>query len=284
MSVTNLSRRKCICAGHRASATKAIGRAEDLLSSAEPDVDKLSQLKFMLSEKLDILNRLEGEILDMVEEEAVADEIDNSDGFKEGVYTVMVRIERTLTPAPAASGPTLISRFPVTHPSSPRSGGHMKLPKLSIRPFNGELTAWTPFWDSYRSAIHDNPSLTDTEKFNYLRSLLERTALDAISGLSLTAPNYKEAVAVLERRFGNKQRIVAKHMDALMNLEAVTSQHKFKGLRRLYDNVESHTRSLTSLGVESGSYGGLFALVLLSKLPQELQLLVSREMGENKWK
>ena len=111
MSITTLSRRKRIRAGQRASATKAIGRAEDLLSSAEPHVDKLSQLKFMLCEKLDVLNRLDGEILDMVEEEAMADEIDNSDGFKEGVYTVMVRIERALTPAPAAPGPTPIGRF-----------------------------------------------------------------------------------------------------------------------------------------------------------------------------
>ena len=64
-------------------------------------------------------------------------------------------------------------------------------------------------------------------------------ALDAISGLSLTAPNYSEAVSILEKRFGNKQCIVAKHMDALMNIEAVTSQHNLRALRRLYDNVES---------------------------------------------
>ena len=46
-------------------------------------------------------------------------------------------------------------------------------------------------------------------------------------------------------------------------------------LRWLYDHVELHTSSLKSLGVESGSYGGLLASVLLNKLPKELQLLVS---------
>ena len=283
--MSSLSRKKHVRAGHRGSTTKLIGRADDLLSSARPDVDKLSQLKLTLTEheKLEVLKLLDGEILDKVEEKDVADEIDHSDGFKEGIYSVLVKIDRALKSAPttAGVGPTPSSGVPT---SDPCSKSRVRLPKLSIKPFNGELTAWASFWESYHSAIHDNPALTDAEKFNYLRSLLERTALDAISGLALTAPNYKEAISVLEKRFGNKQRIVAKHMDALMNLEAVSSQHNLKGIRRLYDTVELHTRSLNSLGVSPESYGGLLASVLMNKLPQELQLIVSRRIGEGEWK
>jgi hypothetical protein len=289
MSTPSLSRKKHVRAGHRASATKAIKRSEDVLADGKPDIDKLEQLKLTLKEKLEVLKVLDGEVLDMVEEDHMVAEIEQADGFKDGMYASLVRIERALTLATTAvPSPTPVmlgSSVPgATSTSSVRGGSHVKLPKLAIKPFGGELTAWTPFWESYCPSIHDNPNLTDAEKFNYLRSLLECTALDSISGLSLTAPNYKEAVAVLERRFGNKQQIIAKHMDALMNLEAVTSQHKLKGLRRLYDGVELHTRSLKSLGVESGSYGGLLASVLLNKLPQEFQLLVSRKIGEGEWK
>ena len=42
-------------------------------------------------------------------------------------------------------------------------------------------------------------------KFNYLNSLLEHSAAEAIAGLSLTSTNYDEAIAVLKKRFGNKQ-------------------------------------------------------------------------------
>ena len=87
-----------------------------------------------------------------------------------------------------------------------------------------------PFWESYQTAIHNNDDLTDTEMFNYLRSFLRRAALDAISGLTLTAANYREAIAILEKRFGNKQQIISKDMDALLNTEAVTSQQNLKGL------------------------------------------------------
>ena len=43
--------------------------------------------------------------------------------------------------------------------------------------------------------------------------------------------------------------IIAKHMEIPMNLEAVSSLHDLKGLRHLYNLVESHTRGLASLGV-----------------------------------
>ena len=68
-----------------------------------------------------------------------------------------------------------------------------------------------------------NPDLTGMDKFNYLHSLLERAAAEAISGLKVTAANYEEAVSILKKRFGNKQQIINKHMDALLSLEPAKS-------------------------------------------------------------
>ncbi len=75
----------------------------------------------------------------------------------------------------------------------------VRLPKLSIKPFNGILTQWTPFWDSYKCAIHENIELSKVDKFNYLRSMVSNTALEAISGLTLTGANYDEAIDLLKR-------------------------------------------------------------------------------------
>ena len=62
----------------------------------------------------------------------------------------------------------------------------------------------------------------------WIHTLLEGPALEAISGLKLTAANYSEAIAVLKKRYGSKQQIITKHMDALLNLEAVASQYNLK--------------------------------------------------------
>ena len=86
------------------------------------------------------------------------------------------------------------------------------------------------FWDTFESAVHKHPTLSSIDKFNYLNSLSESAAAEAIAVLTLTSANYEEAVATLKRRFGNKQLIVNRYMDLLLNLEAVTSQHNLKGL------------------------------------------------------
>ena len=194
-----------------------------------------------------------------MDEPTVADEIEQSDGFNEGVYTVMVRID---------SHERAASRCATTPPPTPPTPGGgaliaagssrdatVKLPKLTIQPFKGDLTTWTTFWDSYKAAIHDNASLLDIDKFNYLQSLLQGSALDPVYGLTLTAANYKEAVSILERRFGNKQQIMAKHMDILLNVEPVTSSYNLKSLRQLCDTIEFQVRGLKSLGVPADTYG-----------------------------
>lgn len=72
-------------------------------------------------------------------------------------------------------------------------------------------------------------------------------------------------------------------MDILLNVEAVMSQHNLKGLRHLYDLIESHVQSLKLLGVSPDSYGTLLSSVLLNKLPSEIRLIASRKVDEDSW-
>lgn len=153
----------------------------------------------------------------------------------------------------------------------------MKLPKITLPHFGGNVLKWPAFWDSYESAVHSNPDLSDVDKFNYLRSLLERPAYEAIAGLTLSSGNYAEAANLLKKRFGNKQLIISKHMETLLGVEAVGSDQNLRGLRRLYDEVESHIRSLKALGVGWESYGTMLASVLLNKLPPDIRLIISRK-------
>ena len=136
---------------------------------------------------------------------------------------------------------------------------------------------WTSFWDSFKSAVHDNSALCEVDKFNYLRSLLERTAYDTIAGLTLSDTHYREAIELLQKRFGDKQLIISKHMETLLQIEAVTSDQNLRDLRRLYDHTESHVRSLKSLGVEAVSYGAMLSPVLLSKFLPDIRSIVSRK-------
>ena len=180
---------------------------------------------------------------------------------------------------PHTSLPTMMPHPPSTHVIVPQ----VKLPKLSIRKFNGDLTRWVTFWDSFSSSIHTKPTLSSVDKFNYLISLLDSAAAEAIAGLTITSANYDEAIATLKKRFGNPQLIVNRHMEALLSTAAVSSHLDIKGLRKLYDTVEAHVRGLRALGVPAESYGGLLTSVLVNKLPPEIRLIVSREMTAGRW-
>ena len=125
--------------------------------------------------------------------------------------------------------------------------------------------------------------MVGVDKFNYLKSLISGAALAAVQRLALTDANYKEAVAILQRRFGNRQQIIDKHMDQLLKVESVASPRNVVGLRRLFDSIESHIRSLSSLEVKAESYSSLLSSVLLNKLPEEIQLLISRKVPKKNW-
>ena len=159
-------------------------------------------LKLTLEEKLKIVG--------LVAEEEMETEIQQADEGQERIFEALVRINRTLTPATPAPPSTNHTVPPPTVPARTGSehknrlhGAKVKLSKLSLPHFNGDMMKWPTFWDSYESAIHRDDELTDVDKFNYLRSLLERTALEAIAGLTLSAMNYQEAVELLKKRFGN---------------------------------------------------------------------------------
>ena len=234
-----LAKKKRIRVGHKASATKTIHHIEEVLMSETSDKARLSLLRLTLKERFETIKLLDVEIIDLIEDETLANEIEQADAYKETIFTSLVMIDE-LTEARS----TVPHRLSDTPPES-RSGGHesasrVKLPKLQLRPFGGELTKWTSFRDSFESAVHNNRELSDIEKFNYLTSLLERSAREAISGFSLTTTNYQKAIETLKKRFGSKQQIINKHMDVLLHVEAVHFAQNTRALCRLFDNVSSH--------------------------------------------
>ena len=56
-----------------------------------------------------------------------------------------------------------------------------------------------------------------------------------------------------------------------------------KALRLLYDHVETQVRSLNNLDITCKNYGPMLVPVLMSKLPSELKLLISRKFGKALW-
>ncbi|XP_068697319.1 uncharacterized protein [Montipora foliosa] len=127
----------------------------------------------------------------------------------------------------------------------------------------------------------DPTTLSDVERFQYLKSLLEGSAAQTISGLALTSSNYDHAVQLLDKRFGNKQVIISKHIELLMQLPKVSDRSDLKQLRQLLDRTEAAVRSLKGIGISTETYGTFLTPVIMGKIPQELRLILSRGTSED---
>ena len=111
---------------------------------------------------------------------------------------------------------------------------------------------------------------------------MDDEASHAISELSLTNGNYKEALDLLKNRYGNPHIIVSAHMSALLKLAKVESDDLY-GLRKFYDDAESNVRSLRNLGIDSKSYGSLLSTLIIEKHPQDIKLIISRKIETDIW-
>jgi len=92
----------------------------------------------------------------------------------------------------------------------------VKLPKLELRKFSGDIHEFQEFWDSFSSAIHENTGLANVDKLKYLKGFLEGQARSVISGLPVTDANYEVAINLIKKRFAKPSVIQHAHINRLI--------------------------------------------------------------------
>ena len=83
----------------------------------------------------------------------------------------------------------------------------VKLPKLSLPKFSGDVLQWQSFWDQF-TVVVDSSDIPDISKIFYLRSSSEGEVKQSIQGLSLTSQHNQSGRQILTDLFGHKERII----------------------------------------------------------------------------
>ena len=102
----------------------------------------------------------------------------------------------------------------------------VKLPKLELKTFDGDIINWKRFRDQFDVSVHSNNLISKIEiylKFSYLKTFLNESASSCISGLTLATGNYDEAVKILEERFGKTQILISAFMQQFVSLPKIKS-------------------------------------------------------------
>ena len=271
-----LERLRAIRESTRAYAEKTQVEANEILKEFNvDDYNTLKLKKHSLLERLENLAELDNAILDKIEVLEINDELTEASTFRDKINLTIIEIDFVLDESQSG-----ISRSTL---SNRRNGPNVKLQPLKLKDFTGEPREWQTFWDGFSSAVHENDDVAEINKFQYLVGLLKGDAALAVAGLPVRVGNYKKAVTILKNRYGQKQIVIASHMDALMKLPSCTETNDVRKLRELYDIIEANVRGLESLGVESEKYGSLLIPVLQPKLPLQIQIEISRKIGGEDW-
>ena len=188
---SEITKKKAYRTGHRNSTERKIESANEILNSLSEDPSSGSKqraglivYKSSLKEKLDVIQGLDKEILELSLEEDIAREIEETDLFCSHVELVLARLDEALAAiAPKIEASAQMSKEPANEPSQSVShvnipfydssqsqvhdvGPQIKLPKLVLKKFNGDITKWCSFWDTFEAAIHKNCKLATIDKFN----------------------------------------------------------------------------------------------------------------------
>ena len=247
----------------------------------ENDLDTLISSKEVILSKLVKLNEIDEEIYYMLLQNEDYDNLqtqsDESVDINIDIKKKVKELERFISKCSNIENSDTVSTTSVSRNTT------VKLPKINIKNFHGDPTEWTSFWDCFEAAIHKNEHLSDVERMNYLRNYLRGEAEVTIKGLRLTNDNYLIALNLLKDRYADPQILISAHMNELLNFQVIGDINNVKELRQLFDKVETQVRSLDNLGVECKSYGPMLVPVLMSKLPAELKLIISRKFGKTLW-
>ncbi|XP_064097217.1 uncharacterized protein LOC135208693 [Macrobrachium nipponense] len=153
------------------------------------DIDAITSLRDSLLDNLNKVLVLDEQILDSVKEEQMSDEMINQAEYARDVHTHIGRLNSSIT-----NSLKLLNPLPQPPPLPTAS---VRLPKLDLPHYSGDILEWNSFWELYHVSVHQRKDLEPIQKFSYLRSLLTGEASKLISGFKFEAANYPQAVALL---------------------------------------------------------------------------------------
>lgn len=156
----------------------------------------------------------------------------------------------------------------------------VKLKPLEIPTFTGKFDEWVTFHDIYCAMIHTNNSLSDVQKFYYLRNALEGEATSLIKNLETSSSNYEIAWKIVTTRFNNTRMLIQTHTKRIFDLEPINKESAVK-LKQLTDSLNGHMQALKALNHDPYNWGALLLHVIYTKLDtntiKQWETEVSRE-------
>uniref|UniRef100_A0A1Y1LJL9 Uncharacterized protein n=1 Tax=Photinus pyralis TaxID=7054 RepID=A0A1Y1LJL9_PHOPY len=238
------------------------------------DSSKVAELNIRLDKIVGILdefNILQDQIDILCEINTNTDELaqQERESFENEYYKLVAMAKECLEP---------VTNLLQTQNNSTKfeNNGTFKLPARDLPSFNGNYDQWLPFYETFKTLIHNDQTITDIQKFHCLKSCLKDEAAKLVDSLATTFENYSITWDLLVERYHNKELIIKNHVSALFALPTVTKDNS-TAMRQLINTISLNLKVLHSLGLPTEQWDALIIYLVVSKL----DYITARDWEEN---
>lgn len=243
----------------------AITKLSEKISDTEIDLNEIELYTEKLSNLKTELNEIFNEILTDCKDEEVDKFIEERIGIENNIDDLCLKIGRQ-------------RRKPNTLKPEVNSLESIKLPKLNLPSFSGNIQDWLSFKDLFRASVHNNANLSDAQKLQYLKSSLKADAARIVQSIAISDGNYETAWALLEERFSNNREQVFAHIKKLMSIPNLQNESP-SAILNLVDTANECIRSLEILDQKIENFSEtILVYILLQKLDSSTKLWWERQI------
>ena len=211
------------------------------LPADHDDVSLIEQYEAQLSDYKTELSAVHTRLLAIDDEDEVKDQLATHSKLEAVLFECFHNIRKLQKKCEGSKSTTT---------SAEGTGSGVRLPKLAVPTFDGNILHWRQFWEQFCVSVHNRPSLSNAEKLVYLQhALKDGSAKSIIAGLSQSGEHYDEAVKCLTDRFDRPRLIHQTHVKMILDAPQVRDGSG-RELRRLHDVIQQHVRALKSMEQE----------------------------------
>ncbi|KAL0860328.1 hypothetical protein ABMA27_009733 [Loxostege sticticalis] len=144
--------------------------------------------------------------------------------------------------------------------SNSNIGCNIKLPPIELPSFDGKTQNWPKFYESFKSNIHNNNQLTDSQRVQYLVGKLTHDALKVTAGIVPTGETYNIIWESLVKKFQDKRALGTHYLNNILDSKGcINTSNSLDAFIGMYT---SSVAALKQLGIEDLSDFFLFHCAL----------------------
>lgn len=164
-----------------------------------------------------------------LEEEDLENEEEKVRGaFKETLLTVQAKIKMYIRK---------------TNISTTATKTQVRLPKVDLLKYDGDINKWPNFKDLFTELVHNNETISAVQKLMFFKSTLNSHALNMIPAIPVIGKNYHAAWQLLIDRYDSLHMLVSSYFKVICE-ETVIKKGSSDELKKIISELNQNIRAL----------------------------------------